>query len=290
MGSSDVLLQYTGDDFSSYSNIFDNAKTDISDADKARLISGLKTLSSGENIDSAVDIDAVIRYFVVHNFVVNGDSYTGGMVHNYYLYEDDGILSMIPWDYNLAYGTFQGSSATEAVNDHIDSPLSVSGSGRPMIDWIFASEEYTAKYHEYFSEFLASADIDSIISEACALISPYVQSDPTAFYSYEEFRTVVDALREFCSLRSQSIRNQLSGSDEPVDAGHLDLSDMGSMNMGGAQPEKPGEAAFPDRETPLPGNTASPPSGFADSLIIPLCVLLLASILIAWKYKRKKHG
>ncbi len=56
-------------------------------------------------------MDEVLRYFVVHNFVVNGDSYTGSMIHNYYLYEQDGKLSMIPWDYNLAFGGFQGSDA-----------------------------------------------------------------------------------------------------------------------------------------------------------------------------------
>ena len=26
------------------------------------------------------------------------------MVHNYYLYEEKGKLSIIPWDYNLAFG------------------------------------------------------------------------------------------------------------------------------------------------------------------------------------------
>ena len=55
-----------------------------------------------------VNVEEVLRYFVVHNFVVNGDSYTGSIIHNYYLYEEDGQLSMIPWDYNLAFGTFQG--------------------------------------------------------------------------------------------------------------------------------------------------------------------------------------
>ena len=37
-GSDDVKLKYIDDSFESYSNIFDNAKTDITDADKTRLI------------------------------------------------------------------------------------------------------------------------------------------------------------------------------------------------------------------------------------------------------------
>lgn len=45
--------------------------------DEARLIESLKKLSSYEDLEDVLDIDAVLRYFVVHNFVVNGDSYTG---------------------------------------------------------------------------------------------------------------------------------------------------------------------------------------------------------------------
>lgn len=81
-------------------------------------------------------MEEVIRYFVVHNFVCNGDSYTGTMIHNYYLYEEDGRLSMLPWDYNLAYGTFQPSDTTETVNTPIDTPVSGgAGEDRPMVSW-----------------------------------------------------------------------------------------------------------------------------------------------------------
>lgn len=101
-GSSDVLLVYTDDDYDSYANIFDNAKTDVSNADKDRLIDALQALGEGGDVSDCVDIESVISYFVAHNFVCNFDSYTGSMIHNYYLCEDGGLLSMLPWDYNLA--------------------------------------------------------------------------------------------------------------------------------------------------------------------------------------------
>lgn len=245
MGSSDVLLQYTDDDFDSYSNIFDSAKTPVTNADKKRLIAALKDLTNGANIPETVDIDAVLRYFVVHNFVVNFDSYTGSMIHNYYLYEKDGQLQMIPWDYNLAFGTFQGGGdATSLVNYPIDSPVSGGNAeDRPMIAWIFASDKYTEVYHEYFAEFVekyfASGQLTKMIDDTAALIAPYVQEDPTAFCTYEEFEAGVCALREFCSLRGESIQAQLSGAlgstsqtQNPTDlinAAHLSLSDMGGM-------------------------------------------------------------
>ena len=253
-GSGDVKLQYTDDDPDSYPNIFDSAKTDITQADRTRLIQALKALGEGD-VDSALDMDQVLRYLVVHNFVVNGDSYTGSMVHNYYLYEEDGRLSMLPWDYNLAFGTFQGNDAGQAVNDPIDTPLSVTGSGdRPMADWILASEEYTALYHQYFEEFLSAVDPTVIIDEARALIAPYVEQDPTRFCSYEEFKTGVEALETFCRLRAQSVSGQLDGSipstdqgqaadgSALVDASGLTLSHMGTMDRGGG----PGGGGAPD--------------------------------------------
>lgn len=246
MGSDDVKLQYIDDNISSYSNIFDNAKTDVNDKDKERLISSLKSLSAYEDIENVVDIDKVIRYFVVHNYVCNGDSYTGSMVHNYYLYEQEGKLSMIPWDYNLAFGGFQSSSATDTVNSPIDSPVSGGDvDDRPMIGWIFSDEEYTDMYHEYFSKFLQDIDIEGIITQAEKLISTYVESDPTKFCTYDEYTKAVETLKEFCSLRSESISSQLLGSvpsteseqksdsSSLIDASHITISDMGTMNVGG---------------------------------------------------------
>ena len=247
MGSNDVKLQYSDADPDSYSNIFNNAKTDVSETDQARLIESLKKLNAYEDIESVVDVDEVLRYFVVHNYVCNGDSYTGSIVHNYYLHEQDGQLSMIPWDYNLAFGTFQSSDATDTVNDPIDTPMSVSDADeRPMWGWFASSEKYTALYHQYFAEFLDSVDIVGIIDETYALIAGYVAKDPTAFCTCEEFETGVAALRTFCEKRTESIRGQLDGSIPSTDAGQradssalidaseLSLSDMGSMGGSGS--------------------------------------------------------
>lgn len=250
MGSSDVKLQYVDDDPDSYPNIFDNAKTSLTDADRARLIAALKILGGEGNIEDAVDVEQVIRYFVVHGFVCNGDSYTGTMVHNYYLYEEGGVLSMLPWDYNLAFGGFQTADASNAVNEPIDTPVT-GGSleDRPMAAWIFRSEEHTALYHQYYGEFLSSllesGWCDALIDETAARIAPYIAEDPTKFCTEEEFETGVAALKDFCILRAQSVRGQLDGSipsttqgqsENPsalVDCAGLDLSDMGAMGMVG---------------------------------------------------------
>ncbi|MBQ7380906.1 MAG: CotH kinase family protein, partial [Clostridia bacterium] len=136
--------------------------------------------------------------------------------------------SMIPWDYNLAFGTFQGANASSSVNQSIDEVLS----DRPMQAWIFSSEEYSAQYYALYAEMLESVNPQAIIEHAYGLIAPYVQEDPTAFCSAEEFEKGVQVLKEFCLLRSESVALQLNGSEATVDTGDLNISDMGSMGGG----------------------------------------------------------
>ncbi len=248
MGTNDVSLIYTDDEYNSYSNIFENAKTNITTSDKDRLIASLKQLNEGENIADTVDMDAVIRYFVVHNFVLNFDSYTGSMIHNYYLYEKDGQLSMIPWDYNLAFGGFRSESdATALINYPIDTPVSGGTiDSRPMLAWIFSNEEYVEQYHHYFSEFISeyfdSGYFTDMIDSLSEMISPYVKKDPTKFCTYQEFQEGAAILKEFCILRAKSISGQLNDSipstdteqaqddSSLIDGSLLSISAMGAMD------------------------------------------------------------
>ena len=253
---SGASLKYTDDEVDSYSDIFDNAETDVTEEDQERLIAALKNLSEG-NVEESVNIDSVIDYFVVHNFVLNYDSYTGTMLHNYYLYEEDGVLQMIPWDYNLAFGAFmnQGggpgndsdsSDATEIINYGIDTPLSgAEESDRPMWAWIAENDEYLQQYHEEFEKLVSYVTSDEFTAELDRLyemLYPYVESDATAFYTVDEFETAFSTLKSFIALRAESIQKQLAGelstvTDEQdesarVDASSITISDMGTQGGG----------------------------------------------------------
>ncbi|WP_373215485.1 CotH kinase family protein [Ruminococcus sp. 5_1_39BFAA] len=322
MGSDDVTLVYTDDDYDSYSNIFENAKTDISDSDKDRLIASLKKLNENEDIEEVVNIEEVIRYFVVHNFVVNFDSYTGSMIHNYYLYEEDGQLSMIPWDYNLAFGGFQSNTdAAGLVNYPIASPVSGGTvDSRPMLAWIFASEEYTELYHQYFSEFIAeyfeSGYFEGMMDSVREMIAPYVEKDPSKFCTYEEFEAGIATLKEFCILRAESIRGQLDGSIPStsdgqsadgaslVDAGDMEISAMGSMGitekMEGTAPEAAGESlqrpdgeageSFEQGKMPdMNGGTNDFAANNTQSWILVSisAAILLLGLIVAFVFKRR---
>lgn len=265
MGSSDVKLQYIDDDPDSYSNIFNNAKTDVTKADKTRLIETLKKLSNYEDLDNIIDTEEVLRYFVVHTFVCNDDSYTGSMIHNYYLHEEDGSLAMIPWDYNLGFGSFNSSNVSGSINSSISNPISGDMSDRPMVGWIFSDEQYTLAYYELYGEFMAewinSGRAAELIDTTADMIKPYVEKDPTKFCTTEEFEAGVSVMKQFIELRAQSVNNQLAGDDTTVDTTGLDLSLMGSMNtgggFGGGMPEGFDMGSMPEGFGGGPGNDSN---------------------------------
>ncbi|MBM6825950.1 CotH kinase family protein [Mordavella massiliensis] len=248
----DVYLQYTDDYEDSYDNIFRNAKFEPDTADKKRLIQALKILASGENLETAVHVDEVLRYFTVQVFVVNLDSYLGKTGHNYFLYEEDGILQIIPWDYNLAFATYS-LGMPEPINDsrlYVNYPINTPASGeimknRPLYHNLMKSREYYAQYHIYFNQLVAeyfeSGHFEKFVSETRNMIEPYVKKDPTAFCTYEEYVAGAETITDFCLLRAQSVRGQLDGTipstisgqmkdqDSFVDASSVWLPDMGEI-------------------------------------------------------------
>lgn len=250
--NADVHLRYTTDEPEDYPGIFENAKLDPSSADQQRLVDSLKTLDSGQRLEEAVDVDEVLRYFVGQVFVMNWDSYLGHTGHNYLLYEEEGKLSMLPWDYNLAFGTY-ALGMTDPITDPnvlLNYPILTPAPGeymteRPLYHKLLQVEEYFQQYQAYFRWFLAeyveSGKLSAALWQAAELIAPYVKSDPTAFCSYEDHRLAVETLEQVCLLRAESARGQLEGRypatlaqqtqrpGEGVDASHVDLRHLGDF-------------------------------------------------------------
>ena len=239
----DIKLIYIDDDPKSYPNIFDNASQNVTGRDRAELIRALKTLSTGTDVGSAVDVDEVIAYFAVHNFVVSWNSYTGETAGNYYLYEKRGHLAMLPWDYSSAFGTYRSGDATRMINYPVDTPLLKGLSGnRPMFDWIMKDQRYVTAYHsamrDLIDRYSGENDISFELKQIEAMLTPYIERDQNKFASETAFHKGVDTLISFWKLRSESVENQLAGeipstlegqAESPellIDASSLELIDM----------------------------------------------------------------
>ena len=286
-GDSAASLNYIDDELSSYETIWESSVFKSTDKDHRRVVSALKNIcaddADSDSLAESMDVDNVLRYMAVQTFVVNLDGLTGSMAHNYYLYEDDGQLNIIPWDYNLAFGGFQSGSASDTINFPIDTPFSsgVDPEDRQFFMALLENETYLAQYHEYLTqlveEYVNGGGFDSFYDRVTAQIDELVQDDPTSFYTYDEYTSAAAMLKETVKLRAASVQGQLDGSipstrdgqsadsSSLIDTSAIDLSVMGVMN-GGGQGRPDGQSRPDSQGGPNGGSSGDSgsdfPSGF----------------------------
>lgn len=238
-------LNYIDDDLDSYCAIWDGEVNKTTDADNKRVVTALKNISLGSNLEKYLDIDNVLKYMAVHSFVVNDDSLSGNMAHNYYLYESKGKLNILPWDYNLSFGGMRSTDASYVINDPIDTPFSAT----KFFDALLKDEQYLKRYHDYYNklvnDYVFSGEFHKTYKRIKEQISDLVKTDPNAMYTFDEFVAASDMLYNTVMLRAQSIKGQLDGTipstsenqrtnpDALLDASSIDISIMGQFHGGG---------------------------------------------------------
>lgn len=98
-------LGWLGNDPSSYTGLALKSKETNDDI----LIDMLDELNNGSDYERVLDVEESLKYIALNVLTNNMDSYIGQNKQNYYLYEDDGIFSILPWDYNMAFGGMGGA-------------------------------------------------------------------------------------------------------------------------------------------------------------------------------------
>lgn len=131
-------------------------------------------------------------------------------------------------------------------------------------------------------EYINGGGFDEFYNRVRGQIDELVETDPTAFYTYEEYIEAVETLYEVVKLRGESISGQLdgtipstsaeqSGSDALIDASHIDLEVMGSMGIGGGfsfggqdaiGSQAKLTASAEDGSSEPPESSGNPPDGF----------------------------
>lgn len=233
----------------------------------------------------------------MNTFLVNLDSYSGGMYHNYYLYEKDGVFQIIPWDLNMSFAGFRMNDSTKAINLPIDTPVTGNLEDAPLIGKLLEVDEYKEIYYDYLkklaSEYFNNGKFEERINTLDKLIGDYVKKDATAFYTYEDYKKALSQLSIFGKDRTKSILAQLEGTQPSSTYGNvsttLNLSELGGMNFGNKG--KDGGERPPMGNRNMPGKTNSGLLGLSTNNIIELgvsLIVLLGGLIFVTKYKRKK--
>lgn len=231
-------LTWLGDDAALYTGL--EMKSEKSNDDI--VVDMLNELNNGTDYEKYIDVEESLKYIALNAVTGNTDSYLGSNKQNYYLYEDDGVFSILPWDYNMAFGGL-GSSDTL-----IDEPTQGALAERPLIAKLLANDEYKAKYHEIISAmttgYLQDETFQARIKELTTLISSYVKNDPSSFYTYAEYESGVTSVETFMSKSNKNIAQQLDGTipssgdgtGSGMGGGGMGGGGFGGSGMGGAAP------------------------------------------------------
>jgi hypothetical protein len=153
-----------------------------------------------QEIEKVLDVDQTLRFIAVSGLIVHLDNYTGAG-HNNYLYDVDGKFTVIPWDTNMAFGTFnQGIPKNGLINFYIDEPTGGPLDRYPLVDRLLSYPPYMERYRSYVEEALEGPFSPEVIlpriDQLVELMRPYVKADTEMFYSYEDWeRCLTEDLR-----------------------------------------------------------------------------------------------
>lgn len=299
MGGTGADLVYNGDDISAYTGL--NLKTNLNSSDGKEILALMQALEDGEGLEKVLDVEKALKYIAANVALANFDSYLGMTTHNFYLYEENGRFTIIPWDMNLAFGGFGGgevdiyeptsqsmggfgggdkrkdtqdndavtnaTESTEAQTDANNQPqppdnadmqgggqpsggkqpqgMPSMGSGeKPLVTTLLENETYRSMYEGYQKEiaekYFTQEYMTELVTKIHDLIAPYVQNDPTAFCTYEEFEQACStdptdqySLVYYAVNMAESIENQLSGGEPTFNTSSMQGGGMGGGGKGG---------------------------------------------------------
>lgn len=190
-------LQYLGEDSTCYMAFYE-LDNNMGWKD---LIYLTKVLSkSPEKIDSIFNVDLTLWMLAYNNVLVNLDSYTGMLCHNYYIYKDlNGIYHPIIWDMNLSFGGFRFLGLSPAPLKNLEmqelSPFEhykQKNAKRPLITTLLSMDHYRKVYVAHMKTILKENFSNGQYLERAKkiheLIDQDVKSDNNKLYEYSAFQ------------------------------------------------------------------------------------------------------
>ena len=215
-------LQYLGDEADCYRELYEIK----SKKGWSKLIELTKLLNeTPERIEEVLDVDAVLWMLAFNNVLVNLDSYTGRLCHNYYLYRDTfGIFHPIPWDMNLNFGGFRFLDEGRQLSVEEMQRMSpfvhykTSNDKRPLITQLMGNSLYRKIYVAHIKsivqDHLAEAQYLQRGQDIQRGIDAYVQQDSNKLYTYDAFVANLDTTTDAKGAKIVGIQELLAGRAE----------------------------------------------------------------------------
>ena len=207
------------------------------------LIELTKTLGEAiDDIESILNVDAVLWMLAINNVLVNLDSYSGAKSQNYYLYKDhEGIFQPIIGSMNYAFGTYKNSGLGSDMNldelQHMDPLLHYNNQNKPLIQQILSVPKYQKRYLSHirtivYEEFLNDS-AKKRAEQLQYLINLKVLNEKNKYYNTKSFQrsltetigknSKVPGIFELMDIRSKFIKKHKLFRVIPVEFEQVDV-------------------------------------------------------------------
>ncbi|NLB64391.1 MAG: hypothetical protein GX801_09855, partial [Fibrobacter sp.] len=225
-GNAGFSLLYYDDNWESYADKI-LLKTQRDKNDWTNFLSFLENISEPagncSELFTYINEENLAWYFAITNVIGNFDSYLGSG-RNYYLYQlgEKGINHIIPWDLNLAWGTY--SNNWNVYNHSIFNYLEERPLFNKVLDCANIRKLYVQNIETLLNEDLNPTVIEAKIDSLANLVRPEIAKDENSLFSLEDFETnlqdklqtstgSIPGLKEFITQRSDFIRSELEAYD-----------------------------------------------------------------------------
>lgn len=206
----EASLIYKNDEFNMYKGIFDYTRTAHTTVqDKKRLIEILKKIKEAKTPEEVeanfIDWDKVIKCAAINKGLANVDNFIGGTIRNFYLYEKDGKIDIIPYDFNMSLGSYIDELAfsVSQVNDIELTEYRISLHSI-IVDLIVKNPEFLERYRQYVREsvkVIETMKAEGKIDEIANAVEDIIKATENEFYTYETHKQDVEALKQFIDNR-----------------------------------------------------------------------------------------
>ncbi|HSW56925.1 MAG TPA: CotH kinase family protein, partial [Dehalococcoidales bacterium] len=168
-----------------------NLKTNLDRPDYSALFRFLQIINKEPDevyyreIEEVLDVDGTLLFFAISGAILHLDNYNS-IGHNTHFYEVNGKFYVIPWDTNMAFGTFNaGIRKNGLINFYVDEPVAGPLNRYPLLNRLLAHPPYMEKYRNYVRQLIEGPFSPSVmekkIDKLAAMVAPYAARDKHYF-------------------------------------------------------------------------------------------------------------
>lgn len=232
-GAGSSSINYLGDAVENYTSHYTLKKSYVDNSWEALIEACLAVDNAADfedvytELNQALDVDATLWHLATEIIFSDDDSYIhkGGM--DYYVYYDIATQRILPIEYD-------GNSVMSNSNDTWSPFYNQNDVDFALLNKLLAIPELRQRYIAHFRTILEEkfpADyIDAKIDDYADFIDLHVSNDPQKIYTYNEFLSGVEDLKEYFSSRKNYLESNSEIMETPLAISNLTYTVNGIEN------------------------------------------------------------